>query len=111
MAIWNFCCLRDTIERIKEGQLPRTLNNLPCCPDFKEVELVQCSADVDATPKFLDVDKESKMANIPEESTGGCNTVGSEVAKMLLREQFTEAERTKPSDDLALWSEGVKDGP
>ena len=34
MAIWNFLSMLDTILRIKEGVLPETLNDLPCCPDL-----------------------------------------------------------------------------
>jgi len=30
MAIWNFMCLQDTQQRIAEGLLPMSLNDLPC---------------------------------------------------------------------------------
>ena len=40
MACWNFMSLLDTIIRIKDGILPESLNDLPCCPDFKEETLV-----------------------------------------------------------------------
>lgn len=36
MAIWNLMCLQDTQQRIAEGLLPMSLNDLPCNP----IELV-----------------------------------------------------------------------
>ena len=38
MACWNLLCLIDTNERIKDGTLPISLNDLPCNPDFKDKE-------------------------------------------------------------------------
>lgn len=36
MACWNFMSMLDTILRIKDGVLPESLNDLPCCPEFKD---------------------------------------------------------------------------
>ena len=67
MAIWNLLGARDTIDRIKEGLLPESLNDLPCNPYFKEPTTEQIN-------QAFDEHIEQFKREVEQETACSCNT-------------------------------------